>query len=73
MGVDTGTHHVFAISRDRTACRATELSQFYSANSGGPGRAVDSVPCRLAGVTGAGVTLSCAGRNLLVPARVTRL
>jgi hypothetical protein len=73
MGVDTGTNYVFAIDHGRTACQATELSQTYSANPGAADGAVDSVPCRLAAVTSAGVTLSCADRDVLVPARVTQL
>jgi hypothetical protein len=73
MGVDTGTNYVFAIDHGRTPCQATELSQSYSANSGGAHGAVDSVPCRLAAVTGAGVTLSCADRDVLIPTRVTQL
>lgn len=71
MGVDTGTSYVFTVEPDGTACQVTELSQAYSAHSGGSPGAITTTDCRVAGVTTAGVTLGCAGRSVLVPAQVT--
>jgi len=71
MGVDTGTGYVFAIKPGGTGCPVTELSQSYSANFGGSQGTITATQCRLAEVTGAGVTLSCAGQDVLIPATVT--
>jgi hypothetical protein len=69
MGVDTGTNHVFAITAGARPCQVTELSQPYSANGGGSTGTVGSVSCRLRSATNAGVLLSCAGQELMIPAR----
>lgn len=71
MGVDTGTSHVFTIVPGGSPCRVTETSQYYSANFGGSSGPVVTRSCRLTGVTGKGVTLSCGGRAVLIPAKVS--
>jgi hypothetical protein len=71
MGVDTGTSYLFLIEPGNTSCRVTELRQSYSANFGGSKGAVISVPCHATTVTGRGVALRCAGRRVLIPARVS--
>jgi hypothetical protein len=69
-GVDTGSDYVFSIGPGGTTCPVTERSQSYGAVFGaGP---VSTTSCRLAGVTGAGVRFECGGRDLLIPAAVTR-
>jgi hypothetical protein len=73
MGVDTGTNHVFAIEPGGKNCAVTELSQLYSANFGGSRGKIGTVRCSVAAVTGGGVTLSCAGHRLLIPAAVSGL
>ena len=73
MGVDTGTHHVFAIEPGGKGCAVTELSQSYSANFGGSHGKVGSTRCSVATISGGGVTLACAGEKVLIPATVTRL
>jgi hypothetical protein len=73
MGVDTGTSDVLAIDPAGTSgsrCQVTWWHQAYSANNGGSAGKVGSTPCQLGTVTSAGVTLSCAGRTLLIPAVV---
>jgi hypothetical protein len=71
MGVDTGTDYVFTIEPGGTTCRVTEVSQAYSANFGGSQGPVYTTSCRRTAVTGAGVTLSCDGRDVFIPARVS--
>jgi hypothetical protein len=70
MGTDTGTTFVFSIDPGRTACQVTELSQDYSANFGGSAGPVVTASCRLATVTGRGVTLGCGGQDVLIPSAV---
>jgi hypothetical protein len=71
MGTDTGTNFVFSIGPGPTACQVTELSQYYSANFGGSAGPVTTVPCRLAAVSSAGVTLGCGGQDVLIPSAVS--
>jgi hypothetical protein len=71
MGVDTGTNYVFIIEPGGTACQVTELSQYYSANFGGSTGPVQATTCLKTAVTGAGVTLSCGGQNVLIPSAVS--
>ena len=71
MGVDTGTDYVFIIEPGRTSCPVTEQSQDYSANFGGSQGPVSTVACRRTAVTRSGVALSCGGRDVLIPARVS--
>jgi hypothetical protein len=71
MGTDTGTTFVFSIDPGGTKCQATELSQDYSANFGGSAGPVVTASCRLAAVTGRGVTLGCGGQDLLIPSTVS--
>jgi hypothetical protein len=80
MGVDTGTDYVFTIEGGANegganeggaaSCRVTEASNFYSANGGGSTGPVTTTSCLRTAVTGAGVSLSCAGQDLLIPAKV---
>jgi hypothetical protein len=70
MGVDTGADYVFSIEPGMTQCRVTEQWQDYSANSGGKG-AVRTVTCSRIAVTASGVTMSCGGREVLIPAKVS--
>ena len=71
MGTDTGTDFVFSIGLGGTTCQVTELSQDYSANFGGSTGPVTTVPCRLAAVSGEGVTLACGGQDVLIPSAVS--
>jgi hypothetical protein len=71
MGVDTGTTYVFGIESGSAACAVAELTQSYSANFGGSTSQVSSLTCRRTAVTGRGVTLTCSGQNVLIPATVT--
>jgi hypothetical protein len=71
MGVDTGTDYVFAIKPGQASCQVTELRQGYSANFGGSQGAVRTVPCHRTAVTRTGVALSCGGRDVLIPAKVS--
>ncbi len=71
MGIDTGTDFVFSIGPGGTTCQVTELSQDYSANFGGSAGPVTTVPCRLAAVSGEGVTLACGGQDVLIPSAVS--
>lgn len=73
MGVDTGTSYVFIIEPGGPSCQVTEQRQDYSANFGGSQGAVTTVRCRQTAVTPAGVTLSCRGRDVLIPAKVSAL
>ncbi len=72
VGVDTGSHYVFTIAPGGSPCRVTETSQFYSANGGGSQGPLVTRSCRMAGVTGQGVTLTCGGQTVLIPAKATR-
>jgi hypothetical protein len=71
MGVDAGTSYVFIIEPGRPSCEVTEQRQDYSANFGGSQGAVMTVRCRQTAVTPTGVTLSCGGRAVLIPAKVS--
>ena len=51
----------------------TEQRQSYSANFGGSRGAVHTVTCSRTAVTRKGVLLSCAGRDVLIPAKVSPL
>jgi hypothetical protein len=70
LGEDSGTDYVFIITPAKPSCQVTEQRQDYSANFGGSHGAVISQGCRRVAVTASGVTLSCRGRDVLVPARV---
>jgi hypothetical protein len=70
MGVDSGTSDVIIVESSGAACRVSLWQQGYSANGGGSKSKVSATPCRLGTVTNAGVRLSCAGENLLIPANV---
>ncbi len=72
MGADTGTNHVFTIQPGGTGCPVSELSQSYSANFGGSNGTITVTQCHLGKVTGAGVMLTCAGQDVLIPEAVTR-
>lgn len=71
MGVDTGTAFVFSIDPGGTTCHVTELSQGYTANFGGSTGPVTAMSCRLAAVTGEGVTLDCGTQDALIPSVVS--
>jgi hypothetical protein len=71
IGVDTGVDYVFTIQAGGTACQVTELSQWYSANFGGLAGKVVGTQCHQADATGAGLLLSCAGQDVLIPSTVT--
>jgi hypothetical protein len=71
MGVDTGTRYVFTIEPGGAACQVTELSQDYWASFGGGRSRVSARPCRRTAVTGRGVSLSCDGQDVLIPANVS--
>jgi len=70
IGVDTGTDYTFTIESGGASCRVTEQSNFYSANGGGSTGPVTTTSCLRTAVTGAGVSLSCAGQDVLIPAKV---
>ena len=75
MGVDTGTDYVFTIEGGASeggaaSCRVTEASNFYSANGGGSTGPVTTTSCLRTAATGEGVSLSCAGQDVLIPAQV---
>jgi hypothetical protein len=72
MGVDTGTDYVFIIKPGTASCQVTEQSQYYSANFGGSQGAVRTVQCHRILVPSGGVTLRCNGRDLLIPAKVSK-
>lgn len=71
FGVDTGTTYVFIIEPGGTACQVTELSQYYSANGGGSTGPLIAATCLRTAVTGTGVTLTCGGQDVLIPAAVS--
>ena len=71
MGTDTGTDFVFSIGPGGATFSVTELSQDYSANFGGSAGPVTTAPCRLTAVMGEGVTLRCAGQDVLIPSAVS--
>jgi len=71
MGVDTGTHFVFRIEPGTTPCQVTEDSRSYSANGGGSQGPVSTVSCHRTAVTRTGTMLSCGGREVLIPAKVS--
>ena len=76
MGVDTGgTAHEFIIEPGGAPCRVTELTQDsnYSVSLGGTPGPVSSTPCRVASVTGSGVTIVCGDEYTLIPAKVAPL
>jgi hypothetical protein len=70
FGVDTGTDYVFTIESGGPSCQVTERSNFYSANGGGSTGPVSTTTCLRTAVTGEGVSLSCAGQDVLIPAHV---
>jgi hypothetical protein len=70
LGVDTGTDYVFTIESGGATCRVTEASNFYSANGGGSTGPVTATSCLRTTVTGEGVSLNCAGQDVLIPAKV---
>lgn len=70
FGVDTGTDYTFTIESGGASCRVTEQSNFYSANGGGSTGPVTTTSCLRTAVTSAGVSLTCAGQNVLIPAKV---
>jgi hypothetical protein len=70
IGVDTGYDDVFTIESGGPSCRVSEQSNFYSANGGGSTGPVTTTSCVRTAVTGAGVSLSCAGQDVLIPAKV---
>jgi hypothetical protein len=70
MGTDTGTAFVFSIDPGGATCQVTELGQDYSANFGGSAGPVITTSCRLAAVTGNGVTLGCGRQDVLIPSTV---
>lgn len=71
MGTDTSTDFVFSIGSGGTTCQVSEAGQGYSANFGGSAGPVATVPCRLAAVSGEGVTLGCGGQDVLIPSAVS--
>jgi hypothetical protein len=76
MGTDTGTDDLFTIitaAGGPSSCTVTEASQGYSANFGGSTSPVQTTHCTVAAVATQGVTLSCAGQPILIPATVTKL
>ncbi len=73
MGTDIGTDYVFTVEPGGTACQVTEASQDWSVNFGGSQGPVNTTSCRRTSVTGRGVTLSCGGQDVLIPARVSPL
>jgi len=70
FGVDTGTDYTFTIESGGPSCRVTEASNFYSANGGGSTGPVTTTSCLRTAVTGGGVSLTCAGQDVLIPAQV---
>jgi hypothetical protein len=70
LGVDTGYDYVFTIKSGGASCRVTESSNFYSANGGGSTGPVTTTSCLRTVVTGRGVSLSCGGQDVLIPAKV---
>ena len=70
MGVDTGTNYVFAVVPGQGRCQATEWSQYYSANPGGPSQGTVVVTGCSATARSDGALLGCAGRGILIPVTV---
>lgn len=68
-GVDARTTYVFSIEPGGAACQAVELSQHYSAISNHSGR-ISSLTCHNLAATSAGVTFTCGGQAVLIPASV---
>jgi hypothetical protein len=66
VGVDTGTTYVFRIEPGGAACHAVELSQYHSAIFGAG--QLTSQSCGAMAVTSRGVTFSCGGQDVLIPA-----
>jgi len=73
MGVDTGTDLTFTIKPGGTSCQVIEQSQYYSANGGGSHGPVLTTACHRTTVTSRGVSLTCSGQAVLIPAKVTPL
>lgn len=70
MGVDGGSDYVLAIDPGSRPCQLTEFSQSYTANFGGHESQVTTIGCRVVALTGRGVTLTCNGGQVLLPAAV---
>jgi len=70
MGVDTGTHYVFAIQPGTRPCLVIEHSQFSMVSGGVRRGPVITTQCRVVAAAGEGVTLSCGGRDILIPAEL---
>ena len=72
MGVDSGTNYVVTLRPNSPNCQASELRQDYGWTGGslstGP---ITAASCRLATVSGRGVTLGCGSQDVLIPAAVT--
>jgi len=69
-GVDTGNDHVFVIRPGGRPCQVTEFSQFSIFTGQIHRNPVTSTTCRLIAVTAQGVTMSCSGQRILIPASV---
>lgn len=67
MGVDAGNHYVFGIEPGTRPCLVTERSQFYMVSGGTRHGPVTTTHCRIAATDAGGVTLSCGGRQILIP------
>jgi hypothetical protein len=65
---DTTTSEVYTIVPGGSPCQVADTSQeyFVSLHRTGP---VTTESCHVAAVTGNGVTLSCSGQDVLIPAR----
>lgn len=70
MGVDAGIHYVFVIKPGTEPCQVAEQSQFYMVSGGVRHGPVRTVACQRTAVTASGVTLSCGGRDILIPAKL---
>jgi hypothetical protein len=70
MGVDAGTRSTFAIKPGTGPCQVTEQSQFYLVSGGLRHGPVTTTHCRISAATAAGVTLSCSGRDVVIPAEL---
>jgi hypothetical protein len=71
MGVDTETEYVFSLEPRGSSCNVTEWRQDYSANFGGSQSKIAAAPCRRTAVTSKAVLLTCSGRGVLIPAKVS--
>jgi hypothetical protein len=69
MGVDAGTRYTFAIEPGTNPCQVTEQSQFYLVSGGLRHGPVTTTHCGISAATADGVTLSCSGRDILIPPR----